>query len=72
MVNETYWLLLNLWLRIKLKYVILKKKPKQKNDLINIDKVWGRANVIIANICIDVGNNYSGANSKHIFAYYTG
>lgn len=48
------------------------EQVEQKNNLVNIEQVWSRARVIIANTCIAVGNNYSGTDFKHIFAYYAG
>lgn len=48
------------------------EQEEQKDELINIEAVWKKARVIVANTCIAVGNNYSGKDFSHIFAYYTG
>jgi hypothetical protein len=47
------------------------EQKKQKNNLININEIWGKAKCIIANTCIAVGNNYSGGDFNKIFSYFS-
>lgn len=47
------------------------EQTEQKNELFDIENIWKKAKVIIANTSIAVGNNYSGKDFTRIFAYYS-